>query len=397
MAHIETVCIASPPINAHANEGRTDDQSCTDGSVDTQDAFLDMLGIPGGLQSMDDVADEFAEEENQIARHNYFHVALPPRCSRYLNPPETCLAFSIEHFCSKLECDQLIQRAASATEQGFHYVLEAAHRSPDGVSYPVKLQNPNPHKLSVFYHPPTITRMWRKLKPCIHPLIEDFIKRENCGPPLGLNPKLRVLRYDHCDSDRFEPHFDATTRVGQQKSLLTVLLYLNDGGGRDFQGGDTLYLDGHISSKDQIENALSKASNSISKVTPMSGKVVIFEHDLFHSGAPLVSGTKYVLRTDVLFAGAEDEVSDKTKETCTDDAAEGASNGILVSDLCTDHLKVPDQVLDKLDGMGMLEMTLESFLVPGTPMLKAMLLEEISDELLVDRILKKAFTLSRNS
>lgn len=395
MLHIDaapTRCAPDTPCEANR---KSDCDNSSDGSVDTQEAFLDMLGLSGGLPSMENVEEEEAEDGCSPSRSDHSEIPLPPRCSRYLFRPETCVAFSIDKFYSALECNQLIQRAASATEQGFQYITEAAHISPDGSSYPVKLQNPNPHKLAVFYHPPTVSRMWEKLRQHINPLIESFIKREKCGPPLGLNPKLRVLRYDSCDNDRFEPHFDATTIVGpKQRSLLTVLLYLNGGGSKDFEGGETLYLDGHISSKDQVKSALSQATESVSKVIPAAGKVVIFEHDLFHSGAPLLSGTKFVLRTDILFA-AEEEDSEITQTHSTDyGETEEVPNTILVADLCTD-LKVPDQVSIKLVGMGMLEMTLDSFLAPGCEMLRTLLLDEISDAAMVDRIVKTAHTRSR--
>jgi hypothetical protein len=394
MAQIEVVPTPCTFNNRHDTQSKTaNDDSSTDGSVDTQEAFLDMLGLSGGLASMENVEEEEEQfkDDTDHTRIQHSKISLPSRCSRYLYPPENCLALSIDNFYSKLECDQLIRRAASATEQGFQYITEAAHISPDGSSYPVKLQNPNPHKLSVFYHPPTISRMWRKLKDCIDPLIESFIERENCGPPLGLNPRLRVLRYDCCDNDRFEPHFDATTMVGQkQKSLLTVLLYLNDGGGKEFEGGDTLYLDSHISSKNQIETLMYKATENISKVTPESGRVVIFEHDLFHSGAPLLSGTKYVLRTDVLFAAKDDDSELGKNDDNDDNNMEEVPSTILVSDLCKD-LEVPDQVMEQLDGMSMLEMTLASFLAPGITMLKTMLLDEISDVSLVDQIVHTAY------
>ena len=119
--------------------------------------------------------------------------------------------------------------------------------------------------------------------------IDVFTSATRCGQPIGLNPRLRVLRYDSDDHDVFDPHFDATTRVaGDKTSLLTVLLYLNDGGGVNFEGGQTLFLD-------------SEKGDSV-HVTPAMGSAVVFEHDLFHSSAPLEFGTKYVLRTDVLFA-----------------------------------------------------------------------------------------------
>jgi 2OG-Fe(II) oxygenase superfamily len=126
------------------------------------------------------------------------------------------------------------------------------------------------------------------------------------------------------DHDEFQPHFDATTRIGINTSLLTVLIYLNTGGGVDFAGGDTLFLnhnnslvvggDGRHTSATFGSSSNNSNNNKtdttpvpafvggdVVALTPAVGSVVIFEHDLYHASTPLTWGTKYVLRTDVLF------------------------------------------------------------------------------------------------
>jgi hypothetical protein len=35
------------------------------------------------------------------------------------------------------------------------------------------------------------------------------------------------------------------------------------------------------------------------KVRPITGQALIFNHDTFHEGEPVISGTKYILRTEV--------------------------------------------------------------------------------------------------
>lgn len=203
----------------------------------------------------------------------------------------------VSNLLSSAECQFLIQFAEK--QSNFKYITEAKHFAPDGSSYLVPIHNPNPHKLSVFYGPQIATAIWDRLHPLIAKHnIRGFQDRTECGDPVGLNPRIRILRYDADSNDRFEPHFDATTFIDSHQSLLTVLIYLNDGGGTDFSGGETCYLDAHILSS---LGAATFAEEKITKVTAESGKAVIFEHDLYHSGAPLTSGTKYVLRTDVMF------------------------------------------------------------------------------------------------
>jgi hypothetical protein len=171
-----------------------------------------------------------------------------------------------------------------------------------------------------------------------------------------------------------------------QKSLLTVLMYLNNGDGQDFEGGETLFLDNHIVS--------TTPDDHVTKVTPAAGSVVIFEHDLFHSGAPLLFGTKYVLRTDILFAAVDGETNKggACPQSALDPSAEevgrSSETSDLVSDLCTElSLSSEEQVV--LEEMGLLEMTIDSFLAPGITMLK-MMLQDSMDRDSIDRLVHTA-------
>jgi prolyl 4-hydroxylase len=97
---------------------------------------------------------------------------------------------------------------------------------------------------------------------------------------IGLNERFRYYRY--VPGQQFRLHVDgAFRRDNGEESKLTLLLYLNDG----FEGGETKFDDG-IS------------------VGPKAGMALLFDHRLLHEGAPLKSGTKYVMRTDVMCAPA---------------------------------------------------------------------------------------------
>jgi hypothetical protein len=123
-------------------------------SVDTQEAFLEMLGMTGYPSEIED--DELDEDANDSIDSSpplvttCTSIPLPPRCSRYLHPPDICTAFTIDNFYSRQECQQLIEIATTSSRRSFQYITEAAHTAPDGTTYSVQLQNPNPHKLSVF-------------------------------------------------------------------------------------------------------------------------------------------------------------------------------------------------------------------------------------------------------
>lgn len=92
----------------------------------------------------------------------------------------------------------------------------------------------------------------------------------------GLNERWRFYRY--ASSQQFDWHYDGSfQRSPTERSLQTLLLYLNDG----FEGGITEF--------------------GWDKVRPETGMALVFPHELRHRGAPVLSGCKYVLRTDLMF------------------------------------------------------------------------------------------------
>lgn len=96
----------------------------------------------------------------------------------------------------------------------------------------------------------------------------------------GLNERLRFYRYRNGQAFRW--HRDgAFVRNNNQRSAYTVMVYLNDG----FEGGATEF----------------DLPGGILRVVPRAGMALVFEHQLRHQGAPVESGTKYVLRTDAMY------------------------------------------------------------------------------------------------
>lgn len=96
---------------------------------------------------------------------------------------------------------------------------------------------------------------------------------------VGLNERLRMYRYR--SGQRFEPHMDHWYRPNETCiSLHSVLVYFND----DFEGGETRF-------QEQIEQT----------ITPKRGMAAIFQHKLRHEGCPVRRGTKYAMRTDVIY------------------------------------------------------------------------------------------------
>lgn len=385
-------------------DGDHDTESCCS-SVDTNEALLDMLGFSG----------EFTMEEDEEGPQD---IKLPALCSRYHHPPSQCCAFTVSSILSPSECQYLIAKA-NQTLAGFQYITEASHTTEEGESVMVQLQNPNPHKLSVYQDAEFLNMLWGRLQPHLraNSCTDAFYKRMGCGAPVGLNPRVRVLKYDAENNDRFEPHFDATTRVNDQTSLLTVLIYLNSGKGDDFDGGETLYLDSHVSNLNTVINKNNTASadattSSCAKVIPMIGNMVVFEHDMYHSGAELEWGTKYVMRTDVMFetklAGVDSAAASRrrplknefTEEINTNESRQGVGDGDIIRSSMVDFAasaNLSEEESDYLNSIGVLHTTPDAFLAPGIPEMRLILSDGgICDGEKIDTLINLAIEAIKN-
>jgi prolyl 4-hydroxylase len=109
------------------------------------------------------------------------------------------------------------------------------------------------------------------------PWLETFVpKHLDGGTAIGLNERWRFYRYG--PGHVFRWHRDgAFERSASERSRLTFMIYLNEG----FTGGATRF--------------------EAFEVQPEAGMALVFYHPLLHEGGEIVSGTKYVLRSDVMY------------------------------------------------------------------------------------------------
>ena len=277
--------------------------------------------IHGGEKIMeaDKQKDEAINEKCDLSKlktdpkYHIERIDVPQHCYREDNfknvnaaPPT---AFYIHDILYPRECQKLIDMAQN-TPRGFQYIKHAVHTNPDGSTYTIPLMNPHPHKLTLFKDNEMLNLIWKRLEPILNQhLSQEFINQN--GIPHSLNPRLRVLRYDARDNDLFAPHYDASTTTLEfnsksltnenqnkndainkkntpyLKSQLTVLLYLNE----NFTGGRTIFLN------------RSDITRNPQPIQPKLGSILLFDHDLYHSGEPVkgMDGTKFILRTDVMF------------------------------------------------------------------------------------------------
>jgi prolyl 4-hydroxylase len=124
-----------------------------------------------------------------------------------------------------------------------------------------------------------------ELAETLWPRIEPFVpQRIGAYYPVGLNERFRYYRYEA--GQQFDWHRDgAFVRSDEEQSFLTMMFYLND----DCEGGTTDFM---FVAKNDIQ------------VVPRTGMGLVFSHPLYHRGAPVLAGKKYVLRTDVMYRRA---------------------------------------------------------------------------------------------
>jgi hypothetical protein len=328
-----------------------------------------------------------------------------------LAPPKNCLRpdatlhddaailLRIKSALSSSQCSHIIERGYQATNDGGvhfgpNYVEEA---TTEDASLKVRLRKPNHHKVCVFKDDTILTWLRRLVAKKAHAHISAWLSivhqcsRDDepyVAPPIDyiINPRLRLLRYDAIDDDDFLPHYDATTtttitnpQLGTPcfyESKLTILCHLN----ADFVGGETLFLD-------------SLQPSTYLTIAPLTGQVVIFNHELYHAssrlrvdetvevqrpllqGKVIAGGTKFVLRSDVMFAVSG--IGDNAKSLSLSDGPLDAGPGrihriavVTVADI-VQQTQCSQTTIDALsDFMGV---AVRTFLVPGREKLTSML------------------------
>ncbi len=99
----------------------------------------------------------------------------------------------------------------------------------------------------------------------------------------GLHERFRFYRYGA--AEKFGAHYDGAVNRGESEvSKLTFMIYLCD---VDEGGSTNFYGPGLVTQHE---------------VRPARGRALVFDHGRLHEGAPVLSGRKYVLRTDVMYS-----------------------------------------------------------------------------------------------
>lgn len=168
--------------------------------------------------------------------------------------------WTIDNFLSPSECESLI---LFSEQRGYQ---EATVSLPEGAKMIKGIRN----NYRLLYQDAQLAqKYWERLLAHCPAQIGEVVAT-------GLNDQFRLYKY--ADNQRFKRHIDGRFRKsGQEESRITFMVYLND----DFTGGETKF--------DQVT------------IQPKAGTALCFIHELKHEGCPVPTGTKYVIRTDVMY------------------------------------------------------------------------------------------------
>jgi len=150
--------------------------------------------------------------------------------------------------------------------------------------------------------------VWQRIKEKVPDKIS--ITGKNTFHSCGLNERIRFYRYT--GGERFAPHYDGAffrNRSDIERSFFTIIIYLNDDPER--VGGETSFFfrpkglaKGSFKTT-RIETFHGRTTMGVNRVAPKTGAALIFYHSHplspLHEGSMIAKGSKYVLRSDIMF------------------------------------------------------------------------------------------------
>lgn len=169
--------------------------------------------------------------------------------------------FTIDNFLSAEECDTYINYCKTQQFEEAKVAIDGAQTMMKGIRNNDRILYPNNDLAE---------KLWNRIASCIPEKMEDY-------KAIGLNEMFRFYRYTK--GQRFKMHKDGSYKRNETEcSFFSFIIYLND----DFEGGETEF-------------------RKLFSIRPKKGMALIFHHPYRHEGKKLLAGTKYILRTDVMY------------------------------------------------------------------------------------------------
>ena len=174
----------------------------------------------------------------------------------------------IHDFLSAEECSALIKRSENL-------------RYEPGTVADVVIEDVRNNERVLLDDPALAADLFDRSKPCLPAVVDG-------NSLTGFNERWRFYRYG--PGQTFKPHRDGSYFSVKtfEESQITFMIYLNDG----VTGGETRFFAG----MDEVFHGRFYLS-----VQPKEGMALAFVHAIWHEGVVVQSGTKYVLRTDVMY------------------------------------------------------------------------------------------------
>lgn len=250
--------------------------------------------------------------------------ATTPAIPEYKNS----FAAVIDNFMTEAECKELLGLAEQSTEDG---KWERAMINVGNGKQVMATDYRNCGRI-IFDSPEIADRLLARLKPFFESWDTVTLKnklgvtgvagRKNIFNLTRLNERLRFLKY--VGGEYFHPHCDGNYRTpdGSEISFYTIQLYLSGDGeeGQDLkefakrqkgelEGKGIKSEDGERANQDKLLGGATsfmaswELSDQAVRVWPKTGRVLVFQqNNMWHGGDSVYRGTKYTLRTDVMYS-----------------------------------------------------------------------------------------------
>ncbi|MBI1889852.1 MAG: 2OG-Fe(II) oxygenase [Burkholderiales bacterium] len=185
----------------------------------------------------------------------------------------TCLV--IPGFLTHQECKEMIAKA------------ETAQFSSAATDYPPSYRN---NERLVVDDESLARRLFERLQGRMPQSLASLAAADGAVWQMeAINERIRFCRY--CEGQEFNVHQDGVHYRGpNRQSKLTFMIYLTDGG--EFSGGDTVFYAAGPGIDTPPE---------IGRVRPRAGSLIIFDHEIWHAGAPVTAGVKHIMRSDLIY------------------------------------------------------------------------------------------------
>ncbi|MEM9678899.1 MAG: 2OG-Fe(II) oxygenase [Bacteroidota bacterium] len=169
--------------------------------------------------------------------------------------------FLVEDFLSADECQSYINFSQTQTFEEAKVNMFGRQVTHKGIRNNDRL---------MFFDQDLADSLWQR--------VQEFVpERMGIYKALGLNEMFRIYRYT--EGQQFKMHRDGSYhRNDEECSFISFIIYLNE----DFEGGETEF-------------------RNLETIVPKTGTALLFQHSYRHEGKAVLSGTKYVLRTDIMY------------------------------------------------------------------------------------------------